>query len=203
MKVLSVRASQEKSPTGALWSYPRFKALRDQNEIFEGVAAYAKRAFNLTGMDEPEHLQGEYVSANYFSLLGVGTTAGRAFLPEEDETPGSHPVAMISHGLWQRRFGGDPQVVGQVIELEGHKLMVVGVLPKGFKGQSGVAEVWLPMMMVPALMSPQLISQPNITWAEVIARLKPSREGTPLSKAKSNDSSLIARLRAISIGRTD
>jgi putative ABC transport system permease protein len=173
MKVLTTSSGQERSQPGALWSYPGFKALRDQNEIFEGVAAYARRAFNLTGTDEPERLQGEYVSANYFSLLGVGTSAGRAFLPEEDETPGSHQVVMISHALWQRRFGGDPGVVGQVIELEGHKLTVVGVLPKGFKGQSGVAEVWLPMMMASALMTPQLISQSNITWAEVIARLKP------------------------------
>ena len=173
MKVLQTSANPGKTPATSLWSYMRFKALREQNESFESVAAYAKRAFNLTGTDEPEHLQGEYVSGNYFSLLGVDAAAGRAFLPEEDETPGSHPVAVISHGLWQRRFGGDPQVVGQSIELDKHRLTIVGVLPKGFKGQSGAADLWLPMMMAPTLLSPQLISQPYFYWAEVIARLKP------------------------------
>ena len=173
MKVIQTSANRGKFPAGALWSYPGFTALRDQNETFEGAAIYARRPFIMTSTEEPARLQGEYVSANYFSLLGVGTTVGRAFLPEDDASPGSAPVAMISHGLWQRRFGGNPQVIGQDIELEGHKLIIVGVLTKGFKGQSGEADVWVPMMMAPVLASPQLISQSNIAWAEVIARLKP------------------------------
>jgi predicted permease len=191
MKVLSTNVNPGKLSPNTLWSYPKFKALRDQNEIFEGVAIYARRAFILTSTDEPARLQGEYVSANYFSLLGVGTSVGRVFLPGEDETPGSAPVVMISQGLWQRRFGGDPQVVGQDIELEGHKLTIVGVLPKGFKGQSGDADVWVPMMMAPTLMSPQLISQHNISWAEVIARLKP---GVTLRQAQAAMEALHERI---------
>src|SRR5919199_5006962 len=124
MKVLQTSANPGKSPATSLWSYPKFKAFREQGESFAGVAAYAKRAFNLTGTDEPEHLLGEYVSANYFPVLGVGAAAGRTFLPEEDETPGSHPVAVISYELWQRRFAGDTQIVGKGIELEGHGLTI-------------------------------------------------------------------------------
>jgi putative ABC transport system permease protein len=173
LKVLQTSASPGQFGMPSLWPYPRFAALRDQNEAFAGVAAYAKRAFNLTGTGEPEHLQVEFVSADYFPLLGIEATQGRTFLPEEDRTPGLHAVALLGYGLWQRRFGGDLQIVGKTIELDKHALTIVGVLPRGFKGQSGTADVWMPMMMVPTMLNPQMLTQPYSYWTEVIARLKP------------------------------
>jgi putative ABC transport system permease protein len=173
VKVLQSNTNPGKFATPSLWSYPRFAALRDHNESFSRVAAYSKRAFNLTGTQEPEHLQAEFVSADYFPLLGIEAAIGRTFLPDEDKTPGGNAVAVVSFGFWQRRLGADPEAVGKTIELDKHPLTIVGVLPKGFKGQSGVADVWMPVMMASVLLSPQLLTQPRLYWAELIARLKP------------------------------
>ena len=173
MKVLQSNTNPGKVATPSLWSYPRFEAFRDHNESFSRVAAYCMRAFNLTGTQEPEHLQAECVSADYFPLLGIEAIIGRTFLPEEDRTPGANPVAVVSFGFWQRRLGGDLDAVGKIIELDKHPLTIVGVLPRGFKGQSGVSDVWVPAMMASVLLGPQLLTQPRFYWAEVIGRLKP------------------------------
>lgn len=93
-------------------SYPDFVSWRDQNTVFEQIAARSSQSFSLLSGDEPERVSGELVSANYFSLLGVQAAYGRTFLPEEDRTPGTHRVALVGHGLWQRRFGGIPNLVG-------------------------------------------------------------------------------------------
>jgi MacB-like periplasmic core domain len=90
------------------WSYPKFVALRDNNDSFEHVAAVSSQNFPVTDSDNPERLATEIVSASYFKLLGVQAEVGRTFTPEEDQTPGAHPVALISHDVWQRRFGSDP-----------------------------------------------------------------------------------------------
>ena len=173
MKVLQVSANPGNNAMAALWPYPRYEALRGMNESFSGVAAYAKRALNLTGTDEPENLSVEFVSANYFPLLGVDAVNGRTFLDGEDKTPGSPAAAVISYELWQRRFGGDPQIAGRTIELEKHQLTIVGVAPGGFKGQSGAAQVWMPVTLTARFFSPQMLTQPRQYWAEVVARVKP------------------------------
>jgi putative ABC transport system permease protein len=173
VKVIQSNTNPGKFATTSLWSYPRFAALRDQNESFSGVAMYCKRALNLTGTPEPEHLQAEFVSADYFPLLGIEAAIGRTFLPDEDKTPGGNAVAVVSFGFWQRRLGADPEAVGKTIELDKHRLTIVGVLPRGFKGQSGVVDVWMPTMMATVLLSPHLLTQPRLYWAEVIARLRP------------------------------
>ena len=119
------------------WSYPKFEALRDNNEVFEHVAAVSNQSFPLTDTDNPERLQVEMVSASYFPMLGVEASKGRTFAPEEDQTPGTHPVILIGHGLWERRFGSDPGVIGQTVSLNKIRFNVLGILPEGFKGQSG------------------------------------------------------------------
>src|SRR5215218_1854902 len=105
--------------------YPRdtpaaanFVDWRDQNQVFEAMAALADQSFNLTGMGDPERLEGKRASASLFGLLGVEPLLGRGFLPEDDQ-PGGRRVAVLSHGLWQRRFGADPKVVGRSLELNG------------------------------------------------------------------------------------
>jgi hypothetical protein len=159
--------------TSELWSYPKFEVLRASNEAFEQVAAVSGQNFPITDTDNPERLGVEMVSASYFSMLAVAPAQGRAFLDEEDKTPGTHPVALIGHGLWARRFGSDPGVIGQTISLNKVPLTIVGVLPEGFKGQKGTAEAWVPMMMAPQLTFPRRLQAPYAHWAEVIARLKP------------------------------
>lgn len=159
-------------------AYQDFLIFREQSEIFSGLAAYSINQFKLGGAEDVEQIWGEAVSGNYFELLGVNASRGRTFLPEEDQTPGTHPVAVISHGLWQRRFGADPAVVGRTITLNQQPLTVVGVAPPQYTGMMRglAAEVWVPLMMVPRL-SPQyglahLNSRGN-SWLFMVGRLSP------------------------------
>src|SRR5262245_34648424 len=115
--------------TTAPANYADWKA---QNQVFEDMAALEGRNLNLTEEGEPEKVEGQAVTANFFPLLGVKPMLGRAFTQEED-TPGANRVALISYGLWQRRFGGDPAVVGKEILLDGQKHTVLGVMPPGFQ----------------------------------------------------------------------
>lgn len=167
-------------------SYQDFLIFRDQPEIFSDLAAYNVEQFKLGGAEDVEQVWGETVSGNYFKLLGVNAAVGRTFLPEEDQTPGTHPVAVISHGLWQRRFGADPSVIGRTITLNHQPLTVIGVAPPQYTGMiRGLAvEVWVPLMMVPR-MSPQygiakLDSRGN-SWLFMVGRLRP---GATLEQAR-------------------
>ncbi len=113
-------------------SMANFLDWRKQNHVFTDLAAIDPTPFNLAGgAGEPVEIGGERVTANLFSLLGVQPVRGRAFLPEDDK-PGSAPVAVLSYGLWQRRYGGDPALVGKQISLDGESYTVVGVMPAGF-----------------------------------------------------------------------
>ncbi len=94
---------------------------RAQNTVFTGMASMAEQSFNLTGTGEPERLDGERVSANLFSLLGVEPQLGRTFRPEEDQT-GKGCAVILSHGLWQRRFGADPEIIGKPLTLNGQAI---------------------------------------------------------------------------------
>jgi macrolide transport system ATP-binding/permease protein len=161
--------------TGA---YQDFLTFRDQPEILAGLAAYSVDQFKLGGAEDVEQVWGEAVSGNYFELLGVHAIKGRMFLPEEDQTPGTHPVAVISHGLWQRRFGANPAVIGQTITLNHQSLTVIGIAPPQYTGMfRGLAiEVWVPIMMIPQ-MTPErglaLLNSRGNSWLFIVGRLKP------------------------------
>jgi predicted permease len=113
-----------------------FEELRQSNRVFSAMAAVRERNFSLTGHGEPERLYGARVSANVFSLLGVQPEIGRTFLPEED-APGREGVVVISHGLWTRRFGADPDILNRTLSLDGQPHVVVGVMPRGFLFPTG------------------------------------------------------------------
>ncbi|PYV10135.1 MAG: hypothetical protein DMG07_21690, partial [Acidobacteria bacterium] len=180
MKVSLVIPSMHGEPPrdDVVWSYPKFQTFRQLQQVFERLATYRGGTFNLTGIEEPERVSGEIVGADYFPVLGVGARVGRTFLPEEDATPGTHWVALLGHGLWQRRFGGDPAVVGTTITLDTRTYTVVGVLPPGFRGLSALAEVWMPTMTLGA---EDLAERWNHSH-DVIARLRP---GVTAAQAKS------------------
>src|SRR5574337_1035100 len=99
-------------------SAANFLDWRRQNTVFTGLAAVDPTSFNLAGGGEPIEIGGEQVTANLFALLGVQPIRGRGFQPEDDR-PGSTPVAIVSYGLWQRRYGGDPGLIGRLITLDG------------------------------------------------------------------------------------
>jgi predicted permease len=172
-------------------SYPDFVSWRDQNTVFEQIAARSSQSFSLLSGDEPERVSGELVSANYFSLLGVQAAYGRTFLPEEDRTPGTHRVALVGHGLWQRRFGGIPNLVGQPIQLSDGNYTVVGIMPEGFRGISDSAELWLPMMMVTAARETGDMQTRNQRWLATVARLKP---GVTMAQAQAEMDTIARRL---------
>src|SRR5947209_2220045 len=160
-------------------SYPNFEDLRRQNRVFSGLAAYRNLSASLTDQGEPLWLQGEIVSGSFFDVLGVRPARGRFFLPEEDGTPGAHPVAVLSYGLWQSRFGSDPNVVGRVLRINQQGFTVVGVAPPEFKGLSVLSTP--PQIWVPLAMYRDLTSGPQQKWIErrgsmtfsAIGRLKP------------------------------
>ncbi|HKG12700.1 MAG TPA: ABC transporter permease [Pyrinomonadaceae bacterium] len=172
--------------------YPRdtpaaanFVDWRDQNGVFEGMAALADQSFNLTGMGDPERLEGKRASANLFGLLGVEPLLGRGFLPEDDR-PGGPRVAVLSHGLWQRRFGSDPKVVGRSLELNGQSYEVVGVMPQSFQFPSPEYELWVPIAF-----TQQEAASRGRHYLQVVARLKP---GVSFGQAQAEMSTIAARL---------
>ena len=118
VKVYQAQPDPSKGMLPSRWSYPRFEVLREQSGSFISVAAVAQNSHNLTGTDDPERLQVEMVSASYFPLLGVEAAVGRVFTADEDRVPEANLVALLSYGFWQRRFGGDVQVIGNTIELD-------------------------------------------------------------------------------------
>jgi putative ABC transport system permease protein len=172
-------------------SYPDFVSWRDQNTVFEQIAARSSNSFNLLSGNEPERVSGELVSANYFSLLGVRASYGRTFSPEEDRTPDAQRVVLVGYGLWQRRFGGNPNLVGQTIQLSDGNYTVVGVMSEGFRGISDQAELWLPMMMVSSVREPNILQERRRRWHSVIARLKP---GVSLQQAQAEMDTITRRL---------
>ncbi len=163
-------------PTEVLtvWSYPRFEMLREHSRVFSQIAACAEASLTLTQAGDPEQLGAELVSADYFPLLGLKAQLGRVFEAQEDRTPGAHPVAVISDGLWRRRFGAQADMIGKTVCLNKTLLTVAGVLPAGFKGQLGSADVWAPITMAPVLQgNPQRLTRPATLWHQVLARLNP------------------------------
>ncbi|MGH9937602.1 MAG: ABC transporter permease, partial [Blastocatellia bacterium] len=133
------------------FSYPAYKDVRDRNEVLSGLIAHHFSQFNLSRNGDNQYVHGYLVTGNYFDVLGVKPALGRTFTPEEDRTKLTHPVIVISHGCWQRRFGGDPGIAGQEVILNNHKFRVVGVAPKGFQGMTLLydPEIFMPVMMQP------------------------------------------------------
>ncbi|HLM55649.1 MAG TPA: ABC transporter permease [Pyrinomonadaceae bacterium] len=158
---------------------------RDQNQVFEGMAALADESFNLTGSGEPERIDGRRVSASFFPLMGVEPRVGRAFLPEEDQ-PGATRVVVLSHGLWQRRFGGDVRITGQPVTLNGETYTVVGVMPQGFQFPDREAQLWVPIAF-----TPQQAANRNRHYLRVVARTKP---GVSVEQAQAEMSNIATRL---------
>ena len=131
------------------FSYPIYNDFRDKNEVFDGLVAYLPTPMSLSQKGVNERVWGYLASGNYFDTLGVRAIKGRMFTQDDDRVPGAHPVAVVSYGCWQRRFGGDPNLMGKTIKLNGHDFTIVGVAPEGFRGTMLIfdPEIYTPMMM--------------------------------------------------------
>jgi len=149
-------------------SAPSYIEYRDMTSSFDEVATATEWSVNLTGVGEPERLQGARVSYNLFSTLEVQPVIGRSFLAEEDQ-PGKNRVVVLSYGLWQRRFGGEKGIVGQTIALDGNSYDVVGVMPKGFVFMIDVD------LFTPVAFKPEDLAATNhgFEYLVCVARMKP------------------------------
>ena len=157
------------------FSYPLYAAMRESNSELAGMIAYADSSFGLSAGDQTERLRGEYVSANYFDVLGVRPSTGFTFT-RDDERPGAQQVAVISYALWNRRFGGDPSVVQKTIALNGRTFSVIGVAPRTFSGlvRGMGADVWITLPHVAELEnSPERMTSVTSSWLALVGRLKP------------------------------
>src|SRR5436190_619061 len=170
-------------------SYPNLRDFRARNSVLTDVAGYSPPLpLALTTGQEPQRVFAQLVTGNYFDVLGVRPAAGRFFAPDEDRTPGTHPVAVIGYGLWQRRFAGRPDAIGLTIALNRRSFTIVGVAPEGFKG---VTSMFGPELWLPAMMSAQLQPRQSGSWLDERAaivfstagRLKP---GVTIAQAEAN-----------------
>lgn len=154
------------------WSYPELRELRDATrELFSGLAAYALRRGSIVEPGDPEHLGYELITPGYFATLGLRPAAGRFFVVDEEGVEEAPGVAVISHRMWLQRFGGNPAAVGDTLRLEGSRLTIVGVGPRGFDGLTGDARLWVPVGQ--SRPTPYWgIQRREIPWLNVIARLR-------------------------------
>ena len=182
-----------RDPRPVRWSYPEFAAVRGTLASVPHVAAYYADDVNLShGAGEPVRVRAEMVSASYLPALGLRPALGRGFLPAEDATPGAHPVVMLGAALWTRAFGADPRVVGRRVLLNGVPLDVVGVMPRGFRGLTGGADVWIPHAAAPAVYFAEHLTTGE-RFLTVVGRLAP---GVPIERARAEVASAGTRAAA-------
>jgi predicted permease len=175
-------------------SYLDYLDYRDRNTVLSGLFAHQVLPLNLGHGEKPERVWAGIVSGNYFDVLGVKALIGRTFLPEEDRTPNTHPVAMIGYGLWHRRFGGDPNIVGRKVTLNEHDFTIIGVTPKDFGSPfAGLAlDVWVPVMMKDYVARPHFsLTDRGSRWLMVMGRLK---LGATLPQAQANIAAIASHL---------
>jgi predicted permease len=174
-------------------TYPRFQLVSENAHSFSGIAAYCNETFNLTGQGDPEQIPAARVSWNFFRILGVTPTMGRAFRPEEDRAGGDN-VALISDGLWERRFARDRNVLGRIFTLDGKDYSVIGVLPPDFRfAFLGRADLYAPRVFELNAITPQQVAGGS-GFLNYVARLAP---GVSLAAAQSELGALATRYRQL------
>src|SRR5690606_23549872 len=160
-------------------SYPMFVYLRDHTRTLAAMSALEITGgpLNLSADGRSERVFGKLVSGNYFDLMGARPALGRFFVPSEDREPDAHPVAVLSHDFWMRRFAGDPSVLGRPLRLNNRDFAVVGVADAGFQGAAMIAaDLWMPMAMAAAARGHEdsrLLEEPGSVWHVAAGRLRP------------------------------
>ena len=153
------------------WSYPRYRALRDEIESIDDPAGYGTRTATLTELGDPTTVSLETVTPSYFSLLGVDAARGRVFGPDEVDNGSANLVALVSDRFWRTRLGAAPDVVGRIVTLDRIRLSVLGVLPPRFDGLTGEAELWIPLSALREFEDESALADPWNQYFNVVARL--------------------------------
>ena len=173
------------------FSYPDFVDYRQRRPAsIEDLIAFTLAPMNLRTGGDAHRVFGQIVSGNFFDALGVHPILGRTFLPHEDRTPDAHPVVVLSHNFWQRRFAGDPAILGRPLTLNGRAFTVIGVGPPGFRGTEPYLnlDLFVPMMMQSSVVTGDRLHARDHSWLEVMAMVKP---GVSIGRAQA-DLSLVA-----------
>lgn len=188
------------------FSFPDYAYIRDHNQSFSDVLAVYEEERFLLGENrpnsDPEEILGNFVSDNYFAMLGGSTLLGRFFTPDENSVPGRDPVVVLSHGFWQRRFGSDAQLVGSTIKLDGKPFRVIGITHPKFIGlRQEMPDIWLPLAMRAAMPADRYDSSApekqdwygarDVPWLSMYARLKP---GTTAPQARTEMNILLSQI---------
>lgn len=197
---------EEGSRRSDSFSFPAYSYIRDHNQSFSDVLAVYEEERFLLGENrpssDPEEIVGNFVSANYFAMLGGGNThLGRSFTTEENSVPGRDAVVVLSHGFWQRRFGSDTQLVGSSIKLNGKAFTVVGITHPEFIGlRREMPDIWLPLAMRAAMAADRYegiapekrdwYGGRDFPWLSIYARLKP---GTTAPEARTEMNVLLGQ----------
>ncbi len=189
-RILAMRGNYPKlsQPAKSSWSVPDYLDLSQQKGIFDGILAGMSHDVNLTDGSQPEHLHAVQMTAEGFHMLGVTPLLGRYYTSEEDR-PGGEKVVVMAYGLWQRRYGGDPQIVGKSLRVEGDSYQIIGVMPDRFRWWD--ASLWFPLGLDLTLTDR---SQRNL-YAQ--ARLRP---GVSLEQAQAQLASLARRIESDHLG---
>ena len=179
--------SDDRSGLASSFSYPFFRQLEEAHTLEQAVAR-ASFEPNVEAGDAAERVSGEMVSGEYFRLLGVRPSLGRLLTQDDNRIPGGHPVAVLSYGYWQRRFGGDAQVVGRPIRVNTHPMTIVGVTPEEFTGlEIGISpDIRVPIVMQAEMLSAESrLENPAEWWLQVFGRVgsRDALKGVPYKNA--------------------
>ena len=189
---IRIAAMQNREGQSRSWSYPNFVDFRDRTKMLD-IVGQDDQTFNIAVDDTAERAWGALVSGNYFEVMGIRPAAGRFFTAKDDVTPGGHPLAVLSYANWQRRFAGDPTVIGKQVTINNTPITIIGVAPEGFIGSFlGVSSAaWVPMAMQKEMMGGDRMNQRGNGWFQSIVRLKP---GVSAEQAQAEASSIMAQL---------
>ena len=192
-QLVNVHATAPDGSTFHSVSLPTWRDLGDGGGSFAGLAAFSSRLASLSDGGEPRLAVLQMVTGNYFQLLGTRPALGRFFGPAEDAVPGRDAVAVLGHGAWKSRFGGDSSIVGRQIQINGKPFTVLGVAGPGFAGTFlGIQfDAWIPSMMASALAIEDRLEAREHVWLEMVGRLAP---GVTLASAQSRMNELGRRL---------
>jgi predicted permease len=159
-------------------SYPNYEDYRDHSHVFDGLTAFAHIPLDLGGEEAAERIKGAVATTNYFQVLGLKAALGRTFMPGLGQAAETQPIAVLSYHLWQRRYGGDPSLIGKVIRINSHPFVVAGIAPRDFRGTQldDPADLWVPMTVADQV-TPAFVRGWNnhrgACWLQVVGRLKP------------------------------
>ena len=186
-------------------TFPDFEYYRANNHVFSGMIGFESEFGSVSWNhgDQSEDLQGQMISGNYFSVLGVNAALGRTITTNDDRVPGANPVVVLRHGFWQQRFASDPNIVGKELTLNGHKFTVAGVAAQKFDGMLvGFApDFWAPIAMYREMKPARtdLLETRNTSWLMAVGRL---REGVSLAQANT-ELGLLAQQLAVAYPKTN